>query len=101
MVDNLEQSQHRQLSRDLLICWANVGKICPAHNTILNVALKEGIDVLCVQEPWTKTGTKTQTNPAFYLYALVDSWDWEDLEQKELARPRVLTYVRKSPDLRI
>ena len=101
MVDNLEQSQHRQLSRDLLICWANVGKICPAHNTILNVALKEGIDVLCVQEPWTKTGTKTQTNPAFYLYAPVDSWDWEDLEQKELARPRVLTYVRKSPDLRI
>ena len=101
MVDNLEQSQRRQLSRDLLICWANVGKIGPAHNSILNVALKEGIDVLCVQEPWTKTGTKTQTNPAFYLYALVDSWDWEDLEQKELAKPRVLTYIRKSLNLRI
>jgi ribonuclease HI len=101
MVDDLEQSQHRQLPRDLLICWANVGKIGPAHNSILNVALEEGIDVLCVQEPWTETGTKTQTNPAFYLYAPVDSWDWEDLEQKELARPRVLTYVRKSPDLGI
>lgn len=84
-----------------MICWANVGKIGPAHNTILNVALEEGIDVLCVQEPWTDSGTKTQTNPAFHTFAPVNSWDWEDLEQKELVRPRVLTYVRKSLDLRM
>jgi hypothetical protein len=51
MVDNLERSRCRQLPRDLLIGWANVGKIGPAHNTILNVALEEGIDVLCIQEP--------------------------------------------------
>jgi hypothetical protein len=101
MVDDLARSQRRQCPRDLQICWANVGKIIPAHNSILNIALEEGIDVLCVQEPWTETGTKTQTHPAFYVYAPVDSWDWEDLEQKELARPRVLTYVRKSPDLEI
>jgi hypothetical protein len=85
----------------LLICWANVGKIGPAHNTILNIAFEEGIDVLCVQEPWTNTGTKTQTNPAFHVYAPAESWDWEDLDQKEVVRPRVVTYVRKSPDLRV
>jgi ribonuclease HI len=101
MLDNPEQSQHRRLPRDLLICWANVGRIGPAHNAILNIALEEGIDVVCVQEPWTEAGTKTQTNPAFHTYAPVDSWDWEDLEQKELARPKVLTYVKKSPDLGI
>jgi hypothetical protein len=85
----------------LLICWANVGKIGPAHNTILNTAFEEGIDVLCVQEPWTNPGTKTQTNPAYHVYAPADSWDWENLEQKELVRPRVLTYVRRSPDLTV
>lgn len=101
MTYNSEHSHRRQLPRDLLICWANVGRSGPAHNTILNVALEEGVDVLCTQEPWTETGTKTQTNPAFHIYAPVDSWDWENLEQKELARPRVLIYVKKSPDLKI
>jgi hypothetical protein len=51
MVDNPRHSQRRQPPRDLLICWANVGKSGPAHNTILNIALEEEIDVLCIQEP--------------------------------------------------
>jgi hypothetical protein len=75
MVDNPRHSQRRQPPRDLLICWANVGKSGPAHNTILNIALEEEIDVLCIQEPWTETNTKTQTNPAFLIYAPVDSWE--------------------------
>jgi len=73
MEDNLEYSHRRQSPRDLLIGWVNVGRIGPAHNTILNVALEEGVDVLCVQEPWTETSTKTQTNPAFLTYAPIDS----------------------------
>jgi hypothetical protein len=73
MVDNPRPSQRHQPPKDLLICWANVGKIGPVYNTILNVALKEGIDVLCVQEPWTNLGTRTQTNLAFYTFALVIS----------------------------
>lgn len=101
MSDNPRTSPQRQSPKDLLICWVNVGRSGPAHSTILNTAIDEGIDVVCVQEPWTESGTKTQTNPAFHTYAPVDVWEWEDLEQKEHARPRVLTYVRKSFDLKI
>jgi hypothetical protein len=34
------------------------------------------------------------------LYAPADSWDWQNLDQKEEVRPKVLTYVRKSTDIK-
>ena len=66
--------------KDLLVYQANVGKISPTYNSILNITLIKGINVLYIQEPQTDSGTKTQTNPAFYMLALVDSQDQEDLE---------------------
>jgi hypothetical protein len=97
------QTQHRgtrrnrqpSRNRDLQVCWANTGKGMPSHTTILHVAATEKMDVVCIQEPWTYPGTKTQSHPGYDCYAPVDSWDSEDPEQREAERPRVMTYVRK------
>ena len=56
------------------------------------------MDVICVQEPYTHPGTKTQNHPGYDCYAPVDSWD--SVEQREAERPRVMTYVRKGAGLR-
>src|SRR6187402_2443992 len=89
-----------KLPRDLTVLWANVGRIAEAHNTILNLAEEQKVDIVCLQEPWVGTRTTTQTNPTFQLYAPIDSWDWDDLNQKEVARPKVLTYVKKSNNIK-
>src|SRR3954471_22470062 len=86
--------------KDLQICWANVGKGSPSHITILQTAFTEMIDVVCIQEPFTFPGTKTQNHPGFDCYAPVDSWDSIDPVQREAERPRVMTYVRKGAGLR-
>ena len=65
-------------NRDLQVCWANVGKGAPSHITILQTAFTENMDVVCIQEPYTHPGTKTQNHPGFDCYAPVDSWDSED-----------------------
>lgn len=87
-------------NRDLQVCWANVGKNSPSHITILQAAFTENVDVVCIQEPYTHPGTKTQNHPGFDCYAPVDSWDSEDPTQREAERPRVMTYVRKGAGLR-
>ena len=87
-------------NRDLQVCWANVGKGAPSHITILQTAFTENIDVVCIQEPYTHPGTKTQNHPGFDCYAPVDSWDSEDPIQREAERPRVMTYIRKGAGLR-
>ena len=87
-------------NRDLQVCWANVGKNSSSHITILQAAFTENVDVVCIQEPYTHPGTKTQNHPGFDCYAPVDSWDSEDPTQREAERPRVMTYVRKGAGLR-
>src|ERR1700722_13186079 len=83
-------------NRDLQVCWANTGKGMPSHTTILHMAATKKMDVVCIQEPWTYPGSKTQSHPGYDCYAPVDSWDNEDPDQREAGRPRVMTYVRKA-----
>src|SRR5438045_4774034 len=90
----------RQLrNRDLQICWANVAKNTSSHITILHIAFTEKMDVICVQEPASYPGTKTQNHPGYNCYALVDSWDSMDPEQCEAKRPHVMTYIWKGAGL--
>lgn len=80
-----------------------MGRANPSHITILETAFANKMDVVCVQEPWTASGTKTSNHPGFDLYAPTSSWDWEkdDSEQREEQRPLVLTYVRRGPGLKV
>ncbi|KAF2124101.1 hypothetical protein P153DRAFT_303231, partial [Dothidotthia symphoricarpi CBS 119687] len=90
-------SQHRHRKRpqqeDLKVCWANVGRSSPCHISILQIAYQEKIDVLCIQEPFTCSRSRTSTHPGFQHYAPIDQWD--DLHRNEAGRPRVMTYIRK------
>jgi len=95
------RSSRKPNTRDIQVCWANVGKNDASHNTLLNLAYTEGIDILCVQEPSTWINTRTQTHPGFQLVAPVDTWGNGDAGQREAERPRVLTYTRKGAGLRI
>ena len=58
------------------------------------------VDVICIQEPFTFPGTKTQNHPGYDCYAPVSFWDSIDAAQREAERPRVMTYVRKGVGLR-
>jgi len=77
----------------MLVCWANVGKSPPCHITLLEVAHSENVDIICAQEPYSRTGTKTSTHPGYDTIPPVDSWD--EPSKWETERPRVMTYVRK------
>jgi hypothetical protein len=72
----------------------------PTHTTILHIAATKKIDVVCIQEPWTHPGSKTQSHPGYDCYAPTNSWDSEDFDQREAERPRVMTYVRKGASLK-
>jgi len=87
--------------KDLQVCWANVGKNQPFHITILELAYTSGMDVLCVQEPWTAPGDKTQNHPGWEPIAPIDSWQRLAREGWEEERPRVMTYTRKGPGLKV
>src|SRR5947209_3262914 len=80
--------------RELQIGWVNVGKGAPAHNVSLNVAYDQGIDILCVQEPYTHRGNITQNHPGYTFIAPVEAWDGES------DRPRVLTYIKRDAGLK-
>jgi hypothetical protein len=67
----------------------------------MQTAFTENMDIVCIQEPYTYPGTKTQNHPGFDCYAPVDLWDSEDSIQRETKRPRVMTYVRNGAGLRI
>lgn len=86
-------------ARDLQVCWANVRKGNSEHDALLSLAFEEGIDVICVQEPWVGHRTSTKTHPGYHTIAPLDNWDWDTLEEYNKARPRVITYVLKSPYL--
>lgn len=82
-------------SDTLCICWANTTHTASCHTTILQLAFEEDCEVICIQEPYTHPGTRTSNHPAYACFAPVDSWENTDPEQRELERPRVMTYVRK------
>lgn len=85
---------------EFTIAWANVAKSAQCHATLLQSAYAEKIDVVCVQEPWIYTGTKTQNHPAFNCHAPADAWDSRNTEHLATIRPRVMTYTRKGANLR-
>lgn len=87
-----------QPTSSLSVCWANVGRSSPCHITILEKAWEQGIDVICVQEPFTAAETRTSTHPGYNLFAPVLAWD--NPREQESERPRVMTYVRKGSNLR-
>lgn len=89
----------RPTPRDLQVLWANVARGDP-HDVVLNAGFSAGMDVLCIQEPWTGAGTKTKTHNAYDLYAPIPSWDKTGPGEHLAERPRVLTYVRKGSGLR-
>jgi hypothetical protein len=68
--------------------------------TALHLAFLEKMDVVCIQEPFTFPGTRTQNHPGYDCYAPVDSWDSTYAEHREEERPRVMTYVRKGAGLK-
>ena len=87
-------------NRDLQVCWANVGRGIPHHVTLLQVAYMQGMDVICIQEPYTAPGTKTQNHPSYDCYMPVDSWDSIEEVLHEAERPRIMTYVHKGAGLK-
>ena len=89
----------RPATRDVQVCWANVGRSAPCHTAILQLVHEQGCDVVCVQEPYTHPGTKTSNHPAFACYAPLDGWNSTDPDAREAERPRVMIYVRKASDL--
>ncbi|KID81211.1 Endonuclease/exonuclease/phosphatase [Metarhizium guizhouense ARSEF 977] len=82
--------------QDLRIFQANVGKSGPSHDCALALADAERFDLILLQEPWTdiKEGRcLTKTHPAYDVFSPVDYWDGPS------TRPRVMTYLRRSPAL--
>ncbi|KAF7443221.1 Exo endo phos 2 domain containing protein [Pyrenophora tritici-repentis] len=61
-------------------------------------AWEADIDIVCIQEPFTLTGTRTSTHPGFHMISPVISWNNPTTWGTD--RPRVLTYTRKSPNIR-
>ncbi|RAL64748.1 hypothetical protein DID88_001779 [Monilinia fructigena] len=79
----------------ITVAWANVGKGAGAHSVLLQLAYENGADVVCVQEPWSSPGTKTQNHPAYECYAPYDSWEAEEATEREAERPRTMSYIRR------
>lgn len=87
---------NRSGRRTLRVFQANVGKIPSAHDCAVALADSERYDIILLQEPWTglKDGRcLTKTHPAYDTFSPVESWDGHG------TRPRVMTYVRRSPGL--
>lgn len=84
--------------RDIQIVWANVARRSPCHTALLQLAFKIKADVICVQEPFTAPGNRTSSHPGYTVLAPVESWG--DHNHNATDRPRVLTYVLKSPRIK-
>jgi hypothetical protein len=92
--------QQPSLQSNLLrICWANVSRSSPCHITILEAAFQKGMDVVCVQEPFTCANSRTSTHPGFRHIAPISSWN--DPKAPGTHRPRVMTYIRKGYHLKL
>lgn len=82
--------------RGLRIFQANVGKNSSAHDCALALADTEKYDIVLLQEPWTAIRGErclTKTHPSFDTFSPVDHWIDTN------TRPRVMTYVRRRPEL--
>ncbi|RAL61325.1 hypothetical protein DID88_009461 [Monilinia fructigena] len=66
-----------------------------SNDVLLQLAYENGADVVCVQEPWSSPGTKTQNHPAYECYAPYDSWEAEEATEREAERPRTMSYIRR------
>lgn len=72
---------------------ANVGRGADAHRLALQLAYKNNIDVLVIQEPWTLrdlSAKRSVTCPSFMIFSSLSNW---------CTRPKVLTYVPKMQGL--
>ena len=88
-------------NRDIQILWTNVGRSSPCHITALQIAYDQDADIVCIQEPFVCSDTRTSTHPGYTHYPPVDAWDSPDPTQFETQRPRVMTYIRRGAGLRV
>jgi hypothetical protein len=57
------------------------------------------MDVVCVQEPFTCSNSRTSTHPGFRHLAPITTWDAPNALGS--VRPRVMTYIRKGYHLKL
>ena len=77
----------------LQVMQVNVGKGSASHDIALNLAHENRFDIVLIQEPWIhqdKSRRITKKHPAYRCFTPIE--DWTQV-------PRVLTYVRKDPQL--
>ncbi|RAL63687.1 hypothetical protein DID88_003730 [Monilinia fructigena] len=62
---------------------------------------EDELATLAPSKPWISTNSQTQNHPGYDCYSPVDSWIYDTPEDRESARPRVMTYIRKGAGLRV
>src|SRR5882762_2924947 len=86
-------NRYRVRTRTLQVMQVNVGKGGATHDIALSLAHENHFDVLLVQEPWVhqdRARRITKKHPNYRCYTPTENWE---------QRPRVLTYLRKTPQL--
>ncbi|TGO06774.1 hypothetical protein BTUL_0567g00010 [Botrytis tulipae] len=92
---------YTQRNKGLTIAWANAGRGHANHITLLQLAAEAQLDVICIQEPRLYWNSTTQNHNAYDRYQPTDNWNLRgDLEENEQG-PRVMTYIRKSANLKV
>lgn len=75
------------------IVHCNTQRSATKHRLLLDLAFRNNIDCICVQEPWVNKKLdekKTQSHQAYTTISPTKTWEF---------RPRVITYVRKHIDI--
>ncbi|POS81796.1 hypothetical protein EPUL_006379, partial [Erysiphe pulchra] len=81
--------------KPLTIMQVNVGRGHPSHNLALQLAHENNFDIIMIQEPWIfrdLTRKQTISHTRYRTFSPLSTWS---------TRPRVLTYVRKTQELRL
>lgn len=86
----MNNNRHRVRGRTLQVMQVNVGKGGATHDIALGFAHESHFDLVLVQEPWFGQDRSTKKHPNYRCYTPIEDWE---------QRPRVLTYLRKSPQL--
>src|SRR5580692_4134907 len=84
--------RNRQV-KTLQVMQVNVGKVSASHDIALSFAHDYHFDIILIQEPWIhrdRLRRISKRHPAYRCFSPVEDW---------ANRPRVLTYVRKDPQL--
>jgi hypothetical protein len=92
------QQQPSLPSKQLRVCWANVGRSSPWHITILEVAFQKGMDVVYVQALFTCANSRTSTHSGVRHLAPISTWDTANASAS--THPRMMTYIRKGYHLK-